>query len=243
MPDAMIKVPSSKADFKSFASTVTASALMKPQKTMIAWVFAPQGGAIDEYTSTDMAYPHRGDTGAGANWHGPTIWFDPQFAQTSRMFGQEALASIKKWWVPSTNQSSGDPASYVNHPSQYLNDYHHAYWGNNLPRLQEVKKTYDPRNFMSNGQGIPFPAPAPVPAPPPPPTSSADDKCGTGCIIGTAVAGLVVGAVCATVASSMFGSKSGGRSVTVNSDDLADGMAIQPEQNKPAKQTKFDLNV
>jgi len=208
MPDAMIKVPTDKADFKNFASTVTASALKCPASTMLAWVFAPQGGAIDDHASDAMAYPHRN---VGANLHMPTIWFDPQFAETSRMFGQEALYRMRPWWVPSVNTSSKDPSSYVNHPSQYLDDYHHAYWGNNLPRLQQIKKKYDPTNFMRNGQGIPSIS-----------SGSDDDNCDDECKILVGFISAVIGALIAVGifwAASRSGSCNSDKEITASAPD------------------------
>lgn len=151
MPDAMIKPPSSRATFTSFATTVTRAALGRPVGSALGWVFAPLGGRVAEIPVDYTAFPHRHSAG---NFHMPTVWLQPSLSELVREFGQSTLELTREWWMPNVDTSSGDPPTYVNHPSEYLNNYATSYWGSNLPRLQQVKAKYDPRNFLSNGQGI-----------------------------------------------------------------------------------------
>lgn len=44
--------------------------------------------------------------------------------------------------------------SYVNFPYAELNDYGHAYYGKNYPRLKRIKKMYDPHNVFKFPQSI-----------------------------------------------------------------------------------------
>ena len=48
--------------------------------------------------------------------------------------------------------------AYVNYLDPLLTDWPAAYYGANYARLQQVKKTYDPKRVLSMPQGI---APAP----------------------------------------------------------------------------------
>jgi FAD/FMN-containing dehydrogenase len=45
----------------------------------------------------------------------------------------------------------------VNYCDLDLPDFARAYWGDNLPRLTEVKQDYDPDNLFRQAQSVPLP--------------------------------------------------------------------------------------
>lgn len=48
-------------------------------------------------------------------------------------------------------------AAYLNYIDSDQADWAQAYFGSNLPRLQQVKARYDPENYWDKPQGIPAP--------------------------------------------------------------------------------------
>ena len=48
-----------------------------------------------------------------------------------------------------------NPGSYVSESNYFEKDWQHAYWGNNYPRLEAIKRQYDPDGlfFVHNGVG------------------------------------------------------------------------------------------
>ena len=47
--------------------------------------------------------------------------------------------------------------AYVGYADPELRGYAHAYWGDNLARLSQIKKKYDPNNLFSFPQSVPLP--------------------------------------------------------------------------------------
>ncbi|MBL7555753.1 MAG: BBE domain-containing protein [Bdellovibrionaceae bacterium] len=45
--------------------------------------------------------------------------------------------------------------SYVNYCDTDISNWAHAYWGENLERLMDVKTKWDPENFFKHAQSIP----------------------------------------------------------------------------------------
>lgn len=50
----------------------------------------------------------------------------------------------------------GTGRAYQNFPDQKLADPLRSYYGQNLPRLRDVKRHYDPDNFFCHQQSIPL---------------------------------------------------------------------------------------
>ncbi|MEP6598633.1 MAG: BBE domain-containing protein [Actinomycetota bacterium] len=47
-------------------------------------------------------------------------------------------------------------SAYFNYADPSIIDYPTAYWGDNVPRLQQVKRSYDPHNVFSFPQSVPL---------------------------------------------------------------------------------------
>jgi len=52
-------------------------------------------------------------------------------------------------------QKVAEGRAYLNYADRELTDYAHAYWGQNLERLQRIKAEYDPLNLFRGPQSIP----------------------------------------------------------------------------------------
>ena len=63
-------------------------------------------------------------------------------------------ASVNRWWPAVQQFLTG---SYLNYPTLSLkNDYPKAFWGDNLPRLMQLKRKYDPDNVFAYPLGVPM---------------------------------------------------------------------------------------
>ena len=103
------------------------------------------GGAINDVPVTDTAFPHRNAlflVSMDTSWStadGPATirenlrWLDTLYAET----GEFATS-----------------AAYANFADPDLADWRSAYYGPNLPRLEAVKRRYDPDRFFRYGQAL-----------------------------------------------------------------------------------------
>ena len=68
---------------------------------------------------------------------------------------QDESALVSAVWPSIAQHLTG---VYVNYPMASLTkqEYPKAYWGDNLERLMDVKKNYDPYNILKSGQSIPL---------------------------------------------------------------------------------------
>lgn len=71
---------------------------------------------------------------------------------------EDIYAEINKKWVVNNFNfiKSITKGSFVNFPLKELENYEDEYYGGNLERIKEVKKTYDPENFFDFPQVVTF---------------------------------------------------------------------------------------
>lgn len=110
------------------------------------WKFFLMGGKIDAYSPTDMAFVHRGYsmiTSAELEW--------------SPADSPAVLAKNQQWLSRFHERMEEYTSAYCYQnfidPSQ--RDYLHAYYAENLPRLQAAKRHYDPTDVFRYPQSIP----------------------------------------------------------------------------------------
>jgi FAD/FMN-containing dehydrogenase len=104
--------------------------------------FFPLGGAIATIDPAATAFPHR------------RALFDLQY-QAYWWDDSEEPASLS--WVRDlrTAMAPYTTGAYVNYIDADLPDWERAYYGANLPRLEQVKMTYDPDDLFNGPQSIP----------------------------------------------------------------------------------------
>ena len=67
-----------------------------------------------------------------------------------------ASRSAAYQWLGELLDGHGTGRAYQNFPDQKLADPLRSYYGQNLPRLRDVKRHYDPDNFFCHQQSIPL---------------------------------------------------------------------------------------
>jgi FAD/FMN-containing dehydrogenase len=105
------------------------------------------GGAVDSVAGDATAWAHRGalfDAQYTASW-GAT----PGNGPLAR--NQHSLAAMHGTLRP---YARGD--AYQNYADDTLHNPQHAYYGTNLSRLVEVRRTYDPKGVFTQQQGVPL---------------------------------------------------------------------------------------
>jgi FAD/FMN-containing dehydrogenase len=107
-----------------------------------AAVLYAYGGAIGRVAPAATAFPYR-------NYFGclqyDLSWSDPADTPTRLMQLRRLYQSMRPY-------VSG--RAYVNYCDVDLQDWRHAYWGPNLPRLESIKARVDPDNFFHHGQSF-----------------------------------------------------------------------------------------
>ncbi len=109
--------------------------------------FDSLGGAVGDAHVGDTAFPWRtalADVQYTAAWRYADATKDPA---PYNGYVQRQRSALEPWLGNS---------AYVNYADATLKDYPTAYWGPNLTRLREVKKTYDPRDVFSFPQAVPL---------------------------------------------------------------------------------------
>ena len=110
-----------------------------------ALAFDAYGGAINRIAAEQTAFVHR-DKLAGIQ---ATFSWSSSTSPSARAAGQD--------WLTWLGSSVLDPSAgaYQNYIDPTLSNWLEAYYGTNLTRLSEVKRTYDPEDFFSFAQSIP----------------------------------------------------------------------------------------
>jgi hypothetical protein len=107
--------------------------------------FDAYGGAINRPSSAQTAFVHRDKLAciqATYSWSGSTA--------------QAEIAAGRRWltWLGS-DVFTPQTGAYQNYIDPALTDWETAYYGTNLDRLVDVKRTYDPENRFAFAQSIP----------------------------------------------------------------------------------------
>jgi FAD/FMN-containing dehydrogenase len=111
--------------------------------------FDSYGGVISQVAASETAFVHR-DAIACAQY---SVTYASANPTASVVAGAHR-------WLEQTQDSFAPYAqgSYQNYIDPTLPDWAQAYYGANLPRLQKVKRSYDPDNVFHFAQSIPLPA-------------------------------------------------------------------------------------
>jgi hypothetical protein len=103
------------------------------------------GGAIADTGTAATAFAHRSGTlyciQYGSDW--------PRPSETP-----QRLDDMRQLYAAMRPYVSG--GAYVNYCDLDLEDWQDAYWGQNLPRLKQVKSAFDPDNVFTRAQSVPL---------------------------------------------------------------------------------------
>jgi FAD binding domain/Berberine and berberine like len=103
------------------------------------------GGALAEIAPDATAFAHRGGTLFCLQYG--SVWDDPAHTK-------ERLDDMSQFYASLRPYMSG--SAYVNYCDLDLADYATAYWGENLPRLKQIKAGFDPSNVFWHAQSVPL---------------------------------------------------------------------------------------
>jgi FAD/FMN-containing dehydrogenase len=108
------------------------------------------GGAIYNTPSNATAFPHRSTV-----FNVGVLLTVPSDTPNAAFAFETEEAKINEWWPNVARYLTG---SYVNYPTTTLlqGDYAHAHWGDNLPRLVNIKRRVDPENIFEFPMSVPI---------------------------------------------------------------------------------------
>jgi FAD/FMN-containing dehydrogenase len=109
--------------------------------------FDSLGGAIGSIGADATAFGHRGSV---ATVQYTATWTDPSASPVRFDAYVRGFRSAMTPWLGS--------AAYVNYADASIANFGPAYWGSNYPRLQTVKRAYDPDNLFTFPQSVRLPA-------------------------------------------------------------------------------------
>lgn len=104
------------------------------------------GGAIGRIAADATAFVHR------------DALFSLQYTASWKPTDSASLVATNRSWLSNTWQAMRpyvNGQAYQNYIDPDLTDWQRAYYGLNLPRLQQVKSAYDPANLFQFAQSIP----------------------------------------------------------------------------------------
>lgn len=112
--------------------------------------FLPWGGAYNRIPADATAFAHRAE-----------LFLVQHLADIKPGASQAESDAARDWLARSWAivHPSGTGGVYPNFPDPELQDWAHAYYGQNYGRLLRVKAHYDPGNFFSFHQSLPATAP------------------------------------------------------------------------------------
>lgn len=114
-------------------------------------LFDSYGGALNRVAKDATAFVHR-----DALFHIQSFgYWQPTSTQA---VVDDNFAFVDAFYAAMAPYSNGE--AYQNYIDPFLANWQQAYYGSNLPRLRDIKSTYDPDNFFNFAQSIPL-APAP----------------------------------------------------------------------------------
>ena len=108
--------------------------------------FTPMGGAYNRVPADATAFVHRDDE------------FLLEYTANSDPAQPAATSRAASEWVSQIREllhGYGTGRAYQNFPDPELPAPLPAYYGQNLPRLRDIKRHYDPDDFFHHGQSIP----------------------------------------------------------------------------------------
>ncbi len=108
-------------------------------------VYDAYGGSLAEIATDATAFAHRNETLFCLQYG--SVWSNP--ADT-----QEHIDDMRQFYASLRPYMSG--GAYVNYCDLDLPDYATAYWGENLPRLKQIKAAFDPGNVFRHAQSVPL---------------------------------------------------------------------------------------
>lgn len=102
----------------------------------------PYGGAINAFPSDGNAFVHRN---VHMNFFVEVFWESEKEAGPT----EDWLSRFMTFMAP-----FGTGQAYQNYPSPSQSDERQRFWGHALPRLEAVKRKYDPENFFNHSQSV-----------------------------------------------------------------------------------------
>jgi FAD/FMN-containing dehydrogenase len=135
-------------------ATITRVLVNNKDPWSLAFLFDSYGPAIRNVEPNAMAFAHRKDILCCMQLY--MSWGGTQMGPNAN--DARAAARIKEIGAVLTSSGNVSGQAYPNYTDTTRDDWASAYYGQNLPRLQQAKKAYDPTNYFSFAQSIPMPA-------------------------------------------------------------------------------------